>query len=110
MRSFTIENRLRFYQKTHNSVENKEDVSEYKMSIYLGHNRSYIQAITSGNYMPPMSEFLRICDYLNVTPAEFFNAQEMQYSILIQKAIEGMQKLSDDDLLALIQIINQLGK
>ena len=101
---------LDFIRKRITQLRIKKDVSEYKMSIYLGHNRSYIQAITSGNYMPPMSEFLRICDYLNVTPAEFFNAQEMQYSILIQKAIEGMQKLSDDDLLALIQIINQLGK
>ena len=86
----------------------KKGVSEYKMSLDLGHKKGYIQGITSGNSLPPMSEFLKICKYLKVTPAEFFNEQESQYSILIQKAIEGMQELDDQDILALISIINRL--
>ncbi len=33
-------------------------VSEYKMSLDLGHSRSYMQGISSGRSLPPMSEFL----------------------------------------------------
>lgn len=48
-------------------------VSEYKMSYDLGHSRSYIYNISSGKSLPPMREFLAICDYFGVSPAEFFD-------------------------------------
>ena len=35
----------------------KKGVSEYQMSMELGQNRSYIQAISSGRSMPSMSSF-----------------------------------------------------
>lgn len=39
----------------------KKGVSEYQMSMELGQNRSYIQAISSGRSMPSMKQFLNIC-------------------------------------------------
>lgn len=51
----------------------QKSVSEYKMSYDLGHSRSYIYNISSGKSLPPMAEFLEICDYLGVTPSDFFN-------------------------------------
>lgn len=36
----------------------KRNVSEYKMSLDLGHSKSYIQSIVSGRAMPSMTEFL----------------------------------------------------
>lgn len=50
----------------------KKGVSEYKMSTDLGHSKSYIQSITSGRALPSLSEFLYICEYLSVTPKDFF--------------------------------------
>ena len=46
----------------------KKGVSEYQMSLDLGHSKSYIQGISSGRALPPMSEFLVICDYLAISP------------------------------------------
>ena len=46
-------------------------VSEYKMSLDMGHSKSYIQSISSGKALPSLSEFLYICEYLHVTPKEF---------------------------------------
>ena len=40
----------------------QKGVSEYKMSYDLGHSRSYIYNISSGKSLPPMAEFLEICD------------------------------------------------
>ena len=54
-------------------LREQKQVSERKMSLDLGHSTSYIRSITSGRSLPSMSEFLYICEYLGVTPMEFFN-------------------------------------
>ena len=53
----------------------KKDVSEYQMSLDLGKNKSYIQGISSGRSMPSMKQFFEICDYLEITPLEFFDTE-----------------------------------
>ena len=35
----------------------QKNISEYKMSLDLGHSKSYIQSISSGKALPSMSEF-----------------------------------------------------
>ena len=73
----------------------------------LGQNRSYIQAISSGRSMPSMKQFLNICEYFEITPLQFFDAQENNPQ-LIKKALDGMRKMSDDDLIMLIGFISRL--
>ena len=85
----------------------KKGVSEYQMSMELGQNRSYIQAISSGRSMPSMKQFLNICEYFEITPLQFFDAQENNPQ-LIKKALDGMRKMSDDDLIMLIGFIKSL--
>lgn len=85
----------------------KKGVSEYQMSLDLGQNRSYVQAISSGRALPSMSVFLKICDYFEITPLEFFNSEAVNPQLL-RKAMNGMGKLKDDDLMMLIGFINRL--
>lgn len=87
----------------------KKGVSEYQMSYDLGHSRGYIYNISSGKALPPMKEFFSICEYLEVSPKEFFDESE-QNPELIQKALEGMKELDEGDLLMLLSIINRLRK
>lgn len=84
----------------------KNGISEYKMSLDMGHSRSYIQSISSGRAMPSMAEFLYICDYLNVTPKDFFD-EGMDNPALLQKAIEEMRTLSDKDILSILSLIER---
>jgi len=56
-----------------------------------------------------MKEFFSICEYLEVSPKEFFDESE-QNPELIQKALEGMRELDESDLLMLLSIINRLRK
>ncbi len=84
----------------------KKGVSEYQMSLDLGHSRSYIQNIASGRSKPSIDEFLYICEYLNVSPRDFFD-EGVAEPVLIQKAIDGMRQLSDKDLLSLLSIIDR---
>ena len=43
-------------------LRTKKGISEYKMSLDMGHSKSYIQSISSGKALPSMSEFLYICE------------------------------------------------
>ncbi|MCD7737721.1 MAG: helix-turn-helix domain-containing protein [Lachnospiraceae bacterium] len=45
------------------------------MSQELGKSKGYIQSITCGRSLPSMSEFLKICDYFEITPKEFFDEE-----------------------------------
>ena len=87
----------------------KKGVSEYQMSYDLGHSRGYIYNISSGKSLPPMSEFFSICDYFNITPAEFFD-DGMSNPALIQEAISGLSQLSDEDVLLVLNLVNRLKK
>ena len=85
----------------------RKGVSEYQMSYDLGHSRGYVYNISSGKALPPLKEFFAICDYFEITPQEFFDTSTRNPE-LIQKAVEGMKKLSEDDLLMLLGIINRM--
>ena len=76
----------------------KKGASEYQMSLALGQNRSYIQGISSGRSLPSMAQFLKICDYFEITPLQFFDAEAVNPQ-LIRKAMDGMRKLKDEDLI-----------
>ena len=70
----------------------KKGVSEYQMSYDLGHSRSYIFNISSGKSLPPMAEFLQICDYFGITPSQFFD-DSSQNPAMLQTGIDELRKL-----------------
>lgn len=50
-------------------------VSAREMSLSIGQNPSYINNIETGKALPSMSGFFFICEYLNITPQEFFDTE-----------------------------------
>ena len=50
-------------------------VSARDMSLSLGQSAGYINNIENGVNLPSMSTFFYICEYLGVTPEEFFAAE-----------------------------------
>lgn len=77
------------------------------MSTDMGHSKSYIQSITSGRALPSLAEFLYMCEYLGVTPKEFFD-EDMNDPILVQQLCTLATKLSDKDILILINLADRL--
>ena len=61
-----------FVRKRITQLRHRLHVSEHKMSLDLGKSGSYMRSISIGKALPSMHEFLRICEYLGVTPQEFF--------------------------------------
>lgn len=87
----------------------KKNVSEQQMSRDMGHGRSYIQNISSGRVNPSMPEFLYMCDYLGVTPKDFFD-EGTDDPALVRRAYEGLKKLDERDLQMLTELIDRLNE
>ena len=85
----------------------KKGVSEYQMSLDLGHSKSYMQSISSGRALPSMSEFLVICDYLGVTPREFFD-EELSNPALVAEITNRLRSYSDDDLRLILALLERI--
>ena len=88
-------------------LRTKKNVSEYRMSTDLGHSKSYIQSISSGKSMPSMGEFLYICDYLGVTPREFFD-DSINDPQLVQELYELTRNMSEANLKILVDLAKRL--
>ena len=96
-----------FIRKRITELRIQKGVSEYKMSMDLGHNKSYIAHISAGRTMPSLPELLYICEYLEISPSDFFD-ESATYPILVQQAVSMLKELSEDDLLTLISLMKRL--
>ena len=88
-------------------LREEKQISERKMSLDLGHSTSYIRSITSGRALPSMGEFLYICEYLGITPMEFFN-EDKATTLTQQKAIDYIYTMPNKDVELLIGFIERL--
>ena len=67
-----------------------------KWSLDLGKSGSYMRSISIGKAMPSMHEFLRICEYLGVTPQEFFTGAGDETDRI--NIFNRLQDLDDGDI------------
>ncbi len=85
----------------------QKGVSEYKMSYDLGHSRGYINNISSGKTLPSMTEFFAICEYFDITPIQFFQA-EVHNPTAAEALVEDIAKLSAADFALLQAVVQRL--
>lgn len=83
------------------------NISEYQMSLELGHSKSYIQSITSGKSMPSTQELFNISDYFDMNLSEFFD-EGNTLSPAVQKAIDAIRKLSEQDAALVLAVVQRL--
>lgn len=83
----------------------KKGVSSREMSLSIGQNAGYISNIECGKALPSMSIFFYICEYLNVSPGDFFDEQNANPEKL-QQLISDLKRLDDaqiDTISALVK-------
>lgn len=61
-----------FYERL-TDLRTQKGVSARDMSLSIGQSSGYINGIENRNGFPSMQVFFYICEYLGVTPAEFFD-------------------------------------
>lgn len=94
-----------FVRERITALRMQKGVSEYQMSYDLGHSRGYINNISSGKSLPSLAELFAICDYLNITPQEFFNtdATAPQKSKELLHEIERLTPEQTDHIMLVIR-------
>lgn len=97
----------RFIRQRISDLRIKKGVSEYKMSLDLGHSKGYIQSISSGKSLPSVTELLYICEYLGVTPKAFFDADSAAPQ-MVEHIHDLAKDLSEKDLQVLIYVAERL--
>ena len=78
-------------------------VSARDMSLSLGQSAGYINNIENGINYPSMTVFFYICEYLGVTPKEFFDVETANPTKAndLLNAVKGLSNKQLDNLIAL---------
>lgn len=84
-------------------------VSARDMSLSLGQNSGYINNIECGKALPSMSVFLYICDYLHITPRDFFEIDNPNPE-KISEILDDLKHLNENQLNNISAIIKDLAK
>lgn len=89
-------------------LRQEKGVSARDMSLSIGQNKNYINHIENKKTMPSMQAFLYICDYLSITPRDFFDTENANPE-LVNKFIKVIKILDDSDVKQLLSIAEKLG-
>lgn len=90
-------------------LRTEKGVSARDMSLSIGQNAGYINNIENGKALPSMAGFFFICEYLNLTPQEFFDFEAEQPGLL-DSVIGNLKKLNKRQLRNISEIIEDLSK
>ena len=90
-------------------LREKKGVSARDMSLSIGQNPGYINNIETGKSKPSLDGFFFICEYLGVTPSEFFDTKSQNPSKL-DAIIKDMKKLSDTQLETIATLVKDLSR
>lgn len=82
-------------------------VSARDMSLSIGQAASYINNIENGMSFPSMTGFFYICDYLGISPKEFFDT-ELVSPTKSHELAEASRGLSEEQMNHLIAIARDL--
>ncbi|MBS6196917.1 MAG: helix-turn-helix transcriptional regulator [Oscillibacter sp.] len=82
-------------------------VSARDMSLSLGQSAGYINNIENGVNLPSMAMFFYICDYLEVTPEEFFSV-ELADPMRLKRLNQSLRRLTGHQLELLELLVQEM--
>ena len=90
-------------------LREKKGVSARDMSLSIGQNPGYINNIETGKALPSMSGFFYICEYLQLSPKDFFDIDAKNPEKL-NELIKELKRLDDKQLDSIASIVQGLVK
>ena len=82
-------------------------VSARDMSLSIGQNPGYINNIENGKALPSMIGFFYICEYLNVSPKDFFDF-DSENPVQLESLVDKLKLLNPQQIEALSVLIDGL--
>lgn len=88
-------------------LRTQKGVSAREMSLSLGQADNYINSIENKKNFPSMQSFFYICEYLHVTPQQFFD-MDVAHPAKVDELVEAVKGLSGEQLDSLITLAKGL--
>ena len=85
----------------------QKNVSARDMSLSLGQAANYINSIENRKALPSMQSFFYICEYLGVTPQEFFD-EGNACPVRLRELMDEAKRLDESALVHLLALIREL--
>lgn len=85
----------------------QKGVSARDMSLSIGQNAGYINNIENGKALPSMLGFFYICEYLNISPKDFFDT-ECCNPKKVNTTIDNLKKLTPRQLDIIAILVEEL--
>ena len=98
---------MQWFSERLTQLRMERNISARDMSLSLGQSASYINKIENRRTMPSMAGFFYICDYLGITPQDFFDLNTAS-PIKTTELIQQIQKLPPSKAEHILQIIRDL--
>ena len=95
------------FQERLTELRLRRDVSAREMSRDIGQSDNYICNIENHHNLPSMSTFFYICDYLKVTPKEFFDLESSDPTRLTE-ITEKLKRLNPEQLALVSKLVDQM--
>ena len=94
-----------WFPKRLSSLRMQKGVSARDMSLSLGQSESYINKIENRHALPSLTGFFYICEYLDVTPAEFFDMENNspKKDLAILKGLKRLTLEQADHVLLIVK-------
>ena len=90
-------------------LRNQKGVSARDMSLSIGQNANYINMIENGRALPSMTVFFYICEFLNITPSEFFDLDSND-PVALRELTGKLKKLPSEYLSHIEAIVDGLAE
>jgi len=100
---------LEFFSNRISALRVSKDVSAREMSLSIGQDGGYITKLERKNFLPSMTCFLSICDYLKISPKDFFD-DGIEYPGVLSKLIERSKCLTEKQLRLLSDLLESFEK
>lgn len=88
-------------------LRTQKGISAREMSLSLGQADNYINSIENKKNFPSMQSFFYICEYLHVTPQQFFD-MDVEHPAKVDELVEAVRGLSGEQLDSLITLAKGL--
>lgn len=95
------------FSKRLTQLREQKGVSARDMSLSIGQNAGYINNIENGNNLPSMTVFFYICEYLEITPSQFFDFDNNN-PFKLQHLNTTLKKLTAEQLVHITAIVEDL--
>jgi transcriptional regulator with XRE-family HTH domain len=97
----------KFVVKRLTELRQNKGVSARDMSLSMGQNVNYVNHIENGKMLPSMQAFFYLCEYLNISPQNFFDFESSQPEKL-NALIDNLKKLDDSALDNIAGIVEKM--